>query len=79
MQRFLKSVYFAIDSQSSKPTISVMNYLEIYFSGLLLVVIAATLLWIVSVFIKNASIVDPFWGLGFLIAGVFYFYKTDGL
>ena len=56
-----------------------MSYLEIYFSGLLLIVIAATMLWIVSVFIKNASIVDPFWGLGFLIAGVFYFYKTDGL
>jgi steroid 5-alpha reductase family enzyme len=40
---------------------------------------AMTLLWLVSVFLKNASIVDPFWGLGFVIAGVFYFYTTDGL
>jgi len=56
-----------------------MGYLEIYFSGLLIIVMAMTLLWLVSVFLKNASIVDPFWGLGFVIAGVFYFYKTDGL
>lgn len=56
-----------------------MSYLEIYFSGLLIVVIFMTLLWLVSVFLKNASIVDPFWGLGFVIAGVFYFYNTDGL
>lgn len=56
-----------------------MGYLEIYFSGLLIIVIAMTLLWLVSVFLKNASIVDPFWGLGFVIADVFYFYKTDGL
>jgi len=56
-----------------------MGYLEIYFSGLLIIVMAMTLLWLVSVFLKNASIVDPFWGLGFVIAGVFYFYTTDGL
>lgn len=56
-----------------------MGYIEIYFSGLLLVIAAMTLLWIVSLFAKNASIVDPFWGLGFVIAGVFYFYNSDGL
>ena len=56
-----------------------MGYFELYFTGLLLVVIAMTLLWFVSVLIKNASIVDPFWGLGFVIAGIFYYYKTDGL
>jgi steroid 5-alpha reductase family enzyme len=55
-----------------------MGYLEIYFSGLLIIVMAMTLLWLVSVFLKNASIVDPFWGLGFVIAGVFYFFTTEG-
>lgn len=56
-----------------------MSYSELYFSGLLIIIIAMTLLWLVSVFLKNASIVDPFWGLGFVIAGVFYFYNTEGL
>lgn len=56
-----------------------MGYLEIYFSGLLIIVMAMTLLWLVSVFLKNASIVDPFWGSGFVIAGIFYFYNSDGL
>jgi steroid 5-alpha reductase family enzyme len=56
-----------------------MGYIEIYFSGLLLVIAAMTLLWIVSLFAKNASIVDPFWGFGFVIAGIFYFYNSDGL
>jgi len=56
-----------------------MGYFELYFTSLLLIVIAMTLLWFVSVLIKNASIVDPFWGLGFVIAGILYYYKTDGL
>ena len=38
--------------------------------------IMMSLLWIISVLIKNAGIVDIFWGLGFIAAAVFYFYKT---
>ena len=38
-----------------------------------------TILWVISVFIKNVSIVDPFWSIGFLLVGIFYFIKTDGL
>lgn len=37
-----------------------------------------TLLWILSVFIKNVSIVDLFWGLGFVMTASFYFLKTNG-
>jgi len=37
-----------------------------------------TLLWVVSVIVKNVSIVDLFWGLGFILTGVFYFLKTGG-
>jgi steroid 5-alpha reductase family enzyme len=37
-----------------------------------------TLLWIISVFIKNVSIVDLFWGLGFVMTASFYFLKTGG-
>jgi steroid 5-alpha reductase family enzyme len=37
-----------------------------------------TALWIVSVIIKNVSIVDLFWGIGFVITAAFYFLKSEG-
>lgn len=37
-----------------------------------------TILWIASVILKNVSIVDLFWGFGFVMATVFYFINTDG-
>ena len=37
-----------------------------------------TILWIVSIKIKNVSIVDLFWGFGFVVTTVFYFINTDG-
>lgn len=37
-----------------------------------------TLLWLISIIIKNVSIVDLFWGLGFVLTAGFYFLKTDG-
>jgi steroid 5-alpha reductase family enzyme len=37
-----------------------------------------TILWIVSIIVKNVSIVDLFWGLGFVLTAGFYFLKTDG-
>ncbi|MCA9706151.1 MAG: DUF1295 domain-containing protein [Myxococcales bacterium] len=50
-------------------------YLEAY--GLLLA--AMTLLWLVSVRLRNASIVDPLWGMTFVLAGGWYFLRTpDG-
>lgn len=38
-----------------------------------------SVLWIVSVIIKNASIVDIFWGFGFVIAAAFYFLRTGDI
>jgi steroid 5-alpha reductase family enzyme len=40
--------------------------------------IMMTSLWLVSVIIKNVSIVDLFWGFGFVLTALFYFLKTDG-
>ncbi len=37
-----------------------------------------TILWIVSVVIKNVSIVDLFWGIGFVLTAVFYALNTEG-
>ncbi len=36
------------------------------------------LLWLVSLALKDVSIVDIFWGLGFVIVAWFCYFKTDG-
>jgi steroid 5-alpha reductase family enzyme len=35
-----------------------------------------SILWVASIIIKNAGIVDLFWGLGFVFVSVFYFLST---
>jgi steroid 5-alpha reductase family enzyme len=54
-----------------------MSFLTIWGSGFLVIMTAMTLLWLLSVYLKNASIVDPFWGSGFVILSWFYFSQTD--
>jgi steroid 5-alpha reductase family enzyme len=56
-----------------------MSFFEIYLQGFLIIMMMMTALWIVSVFIKNASIVDPFWGMSYVLAGIWYYLQTDGL
>lgn len=41
--------------------------------------ILMTLLWLVSIRLKNVSIVDLFWGFGFVLAAFFYYWKAEGL
>ncbi|MBI5020806.1 MAG: DUF1295 domain-containing protein [Ignavibacteriales bacterium] len=55
-----------------------MTFFEIYFQALLFILVMMTLLWIISVIIKNVSIVDLFWGIGFIISAWLYFFLTDG-
>jgi steroid 5-alpha reductase family enzyme len=55
-----------------------MTFFGIYFQALLLILSLMTILWIVSIVIRNVSIVDLFWGLGFVITGAFFFIKTEG-
>jgi steroid 5-alpha reductase family enzyme len=38
-----------------------------------------TLLWIISIFLKNVSIVDLFWGAGFVLANGFYFWNIENI
>jgi len=55
------------------------EYLSIYLTGLAILLAFMSVLWIASVLLTNASIVDPFWGLSFLIVVWFYFARTpDG-
>ncbi|HBE41031.1 MAG TPA: hypothetical protein DDW27_07485 [Bacteroidales bacterium] len=55
-----------------------MPFLQIYFHALLVILIMMSVLWVFSVIFKNVSIVDLFWGFGFVVATVFYFINTDG-
>jgi steroid 5-alpha reductase family enzyme len=43
----------------------------------LVVVIFFTLIWGISVYLKDASIVDIFWGAGFILVSAFYFLITE--
>lgn len=55
-----------------------MSFFEIYIRGFGIIMIMMSLLWITSVIIKNVSIVDLFWGFGFVAISVFYYISTDG-
>jgi steroid 5-alpha reductase family enzyme len=55
-----------------------MSFVNIYLQALLLIILLMSVLWIISVIVKNVSIVDFFWGLGFVIACCFYYLESDG-
>ena len=56
-----------------------MSFLGIYAGALAVILGLMTLLWLVSLLLKNASIVDIFWGTGFVISSWIYFALTpDG-
>lgn len=46
--------------------------ITLYLQACLLVFVLVTLLWVLSVIIKNVSIVDLFWGFGFVVVNAFY-------
>jgi steroid 5-alpha reductase family enzyme len=53
-----------------------MAFLQIYGIGVLIILGLMTALWIVSLILRNSSIVDIFWGTGFVIANWVYFALT---
>jgi len=46
--------------------------ITLFLQASLIILMLLILLWVVSVFIKNVSIVDLFWGLGFVVINTFY-------
>ncbi len=54
-----------------------MSLIEVWLSGGAAVLVAATALWGLSLYLKDASIVDSFWGPGYLIAAVAYFLLVE--
>lgn len=55
-----------------------MTFFQIYLLSLAVIMSMMTILWLISIRIKNVSIVDLFWGFGFVVSGVVYFLNTDG-
>ena len=55
-----------------------MSFFQIWIQALVIILVMMTILWFVSVLIKNVSIVDLFWGFGFVITSSFYFLKSPG-
>lgn len=53
------------------------SFAVVALSGLLVVLAAQTALWVLSLRLRDASIVDPFWGPGFALAALVY-YTVDG-
>jgi steroid 5-alpha reductase family enzyme len=51
--------------------------IPIYIQSLFLILSMVSILWIISVALKNVSIVDLFWGAGFVVINTFYFFNTD--
>tara|TARA_Y100001954_G_scaffold85403_1_gene93604 strand:+ start:1517 stop:2314 length:798 start_codon:yes stop_codon:yes gene_type:complete len=56
-----------------------MEFVSLYLSALGFIMIFMSVLWLVSVLITNASIVDCFWGICFLIATSVYIYPFDNI
>jgi len=55
-----------------------MSFIEVYLKAFLVIFGMMTLLWAISVRLKNASIVDIFWGFGFVLLTWFYFFQAEG-
>jgi steroid 5-alpha reductase family enzyme len=56
-----------------------MSFITIYLTAGLVILGLMTVLWLVSLALKNSSIVDIFWGTGFVITNWIYFALTpDG-
>lgn len=53
--------------------------MTLFLQASLIILVLVTLLWIWSVMITNVSIVDLFWGFGFVVVNAFYVFMTDEL
>lgn len=50
----------------------------IYLAGLGIAIGLMTLIWVASLFKRDVSIIDIFWGFGFVVLAWFYLFATDG-
>jgi len=50
-----------------------MSATQVYFQSFLIIMSMMSILWLVSIALKNVSIVDIFWGSGFVLSAWYYF------
>jgi steroid 5-alpha reductase family enzyme len=50
--------------------------LTLFLQACLLILVLVTLLWVLSVILKDVSIVDLFWGFGFVVVNAFYAFMS---
>lgn len=55
-----------------------MTFIAVYLSGLLVILMMMTTVWLISLAVRDSSIVDIVWGLGFVVVALAYFALTDG-
>ncbi len=55
-----------------------MTFFQIYILAFAAIMLMMTILWLISIRIRNVSIVDLFWGFGFVVAAAVYFIFTEG-
>ena len=53
-----------------------MSFAEIWLYGFLFALLPLVVLWVVSVILKNVSIIDAYWGMGFVVLAGYYLYIT---
>mgnify|MGYP000353386426 CR=1 FL=1 len=51
--------------------------MSIFFKAAMIIWFLVTILWLLSILIKNVSIVDIFWGFGFVVVNAFYVYNLE--
>lgn len=66
-----------INESIQKTDVEIKGYFQIYFTALIIIVAMMSLIWLLSIYLKNVSIVDPFWGFVFVITGIYYFLNTE--
>ena len=54
-----------------------MTFLEIYLVAGFAILVLNTGLWLVSLALKDASIIDPMWSVLFMLAGGIYFCRMQ--
>ena len=55
-----------------------MTFFQIYAQAFIIIMILMIVLWIISIKLKNVSIIDLFWGFGFVLTTGYYFISTNG-
>jgi steroid 5-alpha reductase family enzyme len=56
-----------------------MTFLHIYLLAFATIMSMMTLLWLISIKIRNVSIVDLFWGFGFVVSCAVYLLFSEGV